>query len=152
MDKRGFGAIGAIVVMVIAGLIVYGIIYYGPNIWQGIRGGVAGVGGTSIKDIMLNPETYENKEVVVVGTSAGMGVMSDDGYFLVYYQDYSSAQTPQDKANSNAFIINAGWKCKITGTIVRVKEFMGVLVPTGSYMENYATTSWWLRVTEISRI
>ena len=65
MDKRGFGIIGAILAMVVAGLIVYGIIYYGPGIWGRISG--AGSGTTSIQDISEHPERYIGTEVTVEG-------------------------------------------------------------------------------------
>jgi hypothetical protein len=45
MRQKGIGVIGAIIAMVIAGLIVYGIIYYGPDILREIRSTGGGGGG-----------------------------------------------------------------------------------------------------------
>jgi len=84
MDKRGFGAIGAIVAMVVAGLIVYGIIYYGPGIWGRISG--AGSGTTSLQDISYHPERYIGKEVTVDGYvwAYQTPVFENEGYIMRY--------------------------------------------------------------------
>jgi hypothetical protein len=57
------GYVGTIITMVIAGLIIYGIVYYGPDIWHKIQER----GGEKISDLISNPALYDNKEVEVVG-------------------------------------------------------------------------------------
>jgi hypothetical protein len=84
MDKRGFGIIGAILAMVVAGLIVYGIIYYGPSILHGIQGGS---GTTSLEDISYHPERYIGKEVTVEGYVVNViqtPIFENEGYVMRY--------------------------------------------------------------------
>jgi len=70
MRQQGMGAVGAIAAMVIAGLIIWGIIYFGPSIWHEIQSGIPGspeTGFTSINLIVSSPESYDNKQVTVIG-------------------------------------------------------------------------------------
>ena len=162
MRQQGMGYIGAIMMMVIAGLIIYIII--SPNVLQGIKEGIVGVGSTSIRDISQNPQAYENKEVAVVGYPSifwlSFGVMDDSGYFILFYP-------PVKESDVHIWIsveINAGYKCKVTGKIIRVKEMKmfdwaissGIIVLPGDPLENdngaWTKTGWRLQVTEISRI
>ena len=67
VERRGFGVVRAIFAMVIAGLIVYALIYYGPSIWRRITSG----GGTSLTDVYTHPSKYLGKEITVYGSVAG---------------------------------------------------------------------------------
>jgi len=108
------GLVGAIIAMVIAGLIVYGIVYFGPDILQRIREGTAGGGTTSIRSITQNPEAYENQQVVVVGkVVAIMGfaeVIDDEGFYIML-------------TNVPSNFIAGGDKYKIWGKVVHVINF-----------------------------
>jgi hypothetical protein len=89
--------------MIIAGLIIYGIIYYGPGIWERIEETTADVGATPLRLITQNPETYENQEVVVIGMIfgvhpiigpfpeegmiSGRGMIRDDEGFFMWLSD-----------------------------------------------------------------
>jgi len=66
------GAIGAIIAMVIAGLIVYGIIYYGPEILKRIG---RNSGRTSISELVNNPTQYDGEKVVVEGGLTTFGLI-----------------------------------------------------------------------------
>lgn len=65
MDKRGVGMVGAIVTMVIAGLIVSGIIYYGPSILSGIQSGTSGV--LSVSAVVEHSNSYLDQQITVRG-------------------------------------------------------------------------------------
>ena len=81
VDRRGFGVIGAIFAMVIAGLIVYAVVNYGPSIWHGIQGGSGttpdggGDGGSvlSADAVMQHPEEYLGKTITVEGWYVAWG-------------------------------------------------------------------------------
>lgn len=64
MRQRGIGWMGAIAAMVIAGMIVYGIIYWGPDILRGLQ---EGSGRSSISELVNNPAQYNGKEVTIEG-------------------------------------------------------------------------------------
>ena len=72
LRQRGMGAIGAIIAMVIAGLIVYGIIYYGPEILKRIG---RNSGRTSISELVNNPTQYDGEKVVVEGGLTTFGLI-----------------------------------------------------------------------------
>jgi hypothetical protein len=84
MDRRGFGIVGAIFTMVIAGLAVYALVTYGPSIVHRLSSG-----GTSISDILNNPNNYEGKDVEVVGDFAyvaGDTGLVGNNFYLVGYR------------------------------------------------------------------
>jgi hypothetical protein len=64
------GWIGAIVAMVIAGLIVSGIVYYGPSIISGLQGGSGGSNSgavLSVRDVVTHAAQHQNEEITVRG-------------------------------------------------------------------------------------
>lgn len=65
MRERGMGFIGAIIAMVIAGLIVAAIVYWGPGIWRGSSQETGKVG--DIRQIVENPTMYLNQKVTIDG-------------------------------------------------------------------------------------
>ena len=73
MCQRGMGAVGAIIAMVIAGLIVYGIIYYGPDIWRRIQEGTSGGGSVPEVDMVELMLNYESDYIPVYLTNNYMG-------------------------------------------------------------------------------
>jgi len=79
VHQRGMGTIRIIIAMVIAGLIVYGVIYYGPDIWRRIQGGS---GALSPTEVRTHASLYLGKEITVEGYwmeyVMSAGVMSDE--------------------------------------------------------------------------
>ena len=80
VDRRGFGIIGAIFAMVIAGLAVYAIVNYGPGIWREIQKGAPGggnapsgenipSGGNALSpvEVRQHPDKYFGQEITVDG-------------------------------------------------------------------------------------
>jgi len=79
VDRRGFGVVGAIFAMVIAGLIVYTIVNYGPSIWHGIQSSGGGGGETvNILDLLTHPNQYLGKEITIEGNI----MMIQQGYHM----------------------------------------------------------------------
>jgi len=119
MDKRGFGIVGAIIAMVIAGLIVYGIIYYGPSAWQAIQGR----GTLSIKDVLEHPDQYYGKAITVNGKT-----FQDANYDWDYFDNTTyiiqsvSGNAFALKARRTTELINwpvlAGAEYRFTGMLV----------------------------------
>jgi hypothetical protein len=88
------GVIGAIIAMVIAGIIIYGIIYYGPSILQGIQGSSGGTGGgggqtsnippnPTIGDIVTHPDLYDNQTLEITGYFVKQTVVDNWGHVVV---------------------------------------------------------------------
>jgi hypothetical protein len=123
MDKHGFGAIGAIICMVIAGLIVYGIIYYGPSILHGNQGGSGGSGtGTfSPSYVRTHASLYLENEIIVEGYwmeyVMSAGVMSGDLLTLAAVPAESLAGLLGTYGGSGLI---SGGKYRITGTLKTV--------------------------------
>lgn len=140
MNQRGIGWVGAIVAMVVAGLVVYGIIYWGPGVWRGVQEGAAGIGTTPLKSITQNPEAYENQQVTVVGKIVMNLVADDEGYYFIV------TNLPSN------FIPDISSKYKISGKVVYVQTVPGTgewgwaLVYAGQ--ENY----WAIEISEVDKI
>jgi len=111
--------IGAIIAMVIAGLIVYAIVYYGPSAWRAIQGG----GTLSIKDVLEHPDQYYGKVITVNGKT-----FQDANYAWDYFDNMTDIiqSVPGNafalKARRTTELINwlvlAGAEYLFTGTLV----------------------------------
>jgi hypothetical protein len=74
LRQRGTGAKSAIVGMVIAGLIVYSIFYFGPKIWEGIQEGASDVWPTEPEvDMFELAMNYEEDYIPVYLSNNYMG-------------------------------------------------------------------------------
>lgn len=140
MHQRGIGGVGAVAAMVVAGLIVCGIIYLGPDIWRGIQEGAAGIGTTPLKSITQNPRAYENQQVVVIGKIFINSIVDDEGYYFVVIN------LPGN------FIPDISSEYKASGKVIHVqtvpgtKEWAWALMYTGQ--ENY----WAIEISEVDKI
>jgi hypothetical protein len=120
MDRRGFGVIGAIASMVIAGLIVYALITYGPSIVDRLRSS----GGASIADIVNNSSKYEGKDVEVVGDfgyapgSIFEGVHEVENYYLSGYTVTDGNYSLKLAMNLYTEYVAGG---ELTGSTVKVR-------------------------------
>lgn len=130
MAKQRIGVGGAIVVIVVAGLILYGAITYGPEIWERIKG--IGEETTPIRSIVQAPETYENQQVTVIGEIALSLIVDDEG-FSMHLSNLPSNFMPREG------------KYKVTGRVVQ--EYWMYINNIG-----YGTPYWCIKVSNISKL
>lgn len=120
MDRRGLGIIGAILAMVIAGLIVYAIIYYVPRIRSS--------GTLSPKEVLEHPEKYLGKAITVEGYYSHLGSIDEISPLCP-----TSIDTPEEAMEQymNSLQIDLPENIRISSMVTKYK-FTGVLVERGS--------------------
>jgi len=129
MDRRGFGIIGAIIAMVIAGLVVYAIVYYGPSVWHGIHQGAPSGGSVlSADEVKQHPEKYLGETVTVEGWYVPALWSNLAPYDEISPIDPSQISTPGDAATIMTGGLPVNVPANITVFSTAKYRFTGVVV------------------------
>jgi hypothetical protein len=126
VDRRGFGIIGAIFAMVIAGLVVYAIVYYGPSVWHGIQQGAPGGGSVlSADEVKQSPEKYLGMTITVEGWYVSAGWVGSN---IAQYNAISSIDPSQITPGAAIGGLPVDVPANITVFSTAKYRFTGVLV------------------------
>lgn len=133
MRQRGMGAVKAIVAMVIAGLIVSGIIFYGPDIWRKIQEGTSRDGSSGVLspiEVREHPEQYIGETVTVEGwyySDVGISplkateISTQEEALQVLYGSLP-VDLPEDAE------VYSGAKYRFAGVVIQVEDVLGNLM------------------------
>lgn len=123
------GMVGAIIAMVIAGLIVYVIVFHGAGILGSIQQSVSGT--VSLKEIAEHPQQYENKEVTVVGYIGYLAYSTTENKYSGMVYDWVEGSVMIENIPPN-ISISANVEYRVTG-VLRFLE----ATPTGYHYLDY---------------